>query len=82
MDLIKSQTIISSRNSLDSIRYLSLYKEIIPDGFWKVIHNPNITSDIKRDKVLTWFITQYKWFKKRIDKIYYDYLNQQNNFKQ
>ena len=60
----------------------SLYKEIIPDGFWKVIHNPNITSDIKRNKVLTWFITQYKWFKKRIDKIYYDYLNQQNNFKQ
>lgn len=60
----------------------SLYKEIIPDGFWKVIHNPNITSDIKRDKVLTWFITQYKWFKKRIDKIYYDYVNQQNNFKQ
>ena len=60
----------------------SLYKEIIPDGFWKAKRNPNITSDIKRNKVLTWFTTQYKWFKKRIDKIYYDYVNQQNNFKQ
>lgn len=30
--------------------------------------------------VLDWFLKQYRWFKKRIDKIYYDYVTQQNNF--
>lgn len=60
-----------SENPTSEDKYVvnELYKNI----FNKFFKDGNVPHEIKGDKLVNYFTKKYKWFKTRIDKIYYDF---------
>lgn len=72
-------------NELNSLTEENDMYNMISSLYMKINKNfsyskPRPSFDEMKKFVLWWFNKQFEWFKKRVDKIYYDYTQDTNNF--